>query len=106
MNTETYEQVMIEGKMIDNGDLLKDGENVEILFHAENETALTVDLPQYITLAITYTEPGVKGNTATNVNKPATTETGAQIKVPIFINEGDLVKIDSSTRAYMERVKK
>ena len=106
MNTETYEQVMIEGKMIDNGDLLKDGENVDILFHAEKETPLTVDLPQYITLAITYTEPGVKGNTATNASKPATTETGAQIKVPIFINEGDLVKIDAASRAYMERVKK
>lgn len=106
MNTETYEQVMIEGKMIDNGDLLKDGDNVEILFHAENETPLTIDLPQYIILKITYTEPGVKGNTATNATKPATVETGAEIKVPIFINEGDLVKVDSSTRAYMERVKK
>lgn len=106
MNTETYEQVMIEGKMIDNGDLLKDGQNVEILFHSEKETPLTIDLPQYITLAITYTEPGVKGNTATNVSKPATTETGAEIKVPIFINEGDLVKIDTATRGYVERVKK
>ncbi len=106
MNTETYEQVMIEGKMIDNGDLLKDGQNVEILFHSENETPLTIDLPQYITLEITYTEPGVKGNTATNASKPATTETGAEIKVPMFINEGDLIKIDTSTRGYVERVKK
>ncbi len=106
MNTETYEQVMIEGKMIDNGDLLKDGQNVEILFHSENETPLTIDLPQYITLEITYTEPGVKGNTATNASKPATTETGAEIKVPMFINEGDLIKIDTATRGYVERVKK
>ncbi len=106
MNSETYEQVMIEGKMIENGDLLKDGQNVEILFHAENETPLTIDLPQYITLKITYTEPGVKGNTATNVSKPATVETGAEVKVPIFINEGDQIKIDSKTRSYVERIKK
>lgn len=106
MNTETYEQVMIEGKMIENGDLLKDGESVEILFHAENETPLTIDLPQYLELEVTYTEPGAKGNTATNVTKPATVETGAQIKVPIFINEGDKIKVDSKTRAYMERIKK
>ncbi len=106
MNTETYEQVAIEGKKIDNGDLLKDGENVEILFHAEKELPLTIDLPQYINLEVTYTEPGVKGNTATNVTKPATVTTGAEIKVPIFINEGDLIKVDSKTRAYVERVKK
>jgi len=106
MNTESYEQIMIQGQMIENGDLLKDGENVEILFHAEKETPLTIDLPQYVNLEITYTEPGVKGNTATNVTKPATVSTGAQIKVPIFINEGDLVKVDTRTRSYMERIKK
>jgi len=106
MNTESYEQVMIPGNTIDNGDLLKDGENVEILFHAENETPLTIDLPQYVSLAITYTEPGVKGNTATNASKPATVESGAEIKVPIFINEGDVVKIDTASRSYVERVKK
>jgi elongation factor P len=105
MNTEDYSQVMIEGKMIENGDLLKDGEMVDILFHAKEERPLTIDLPQYITLAVTYTEPGLKGDTATNVTKPATVETGAEIKVPIFINEGDNIKIDSKTRAYMERVK-
>ncbi len=106
MNTETYEQVMIEGKMIENGDLLKDGENVDILFHSENETPLTIDLPQYVTLEITYTEPGVKGNTATNATKPAKVESGAEIKVPIFINEGDVVKVDTKSRSYMERIKK
>jgi len=105
MNTEDYSQVMIEGKMIENGDLLKDGEMVDILFHAKEERPLTIDLPQYVTLSVTYTEPGLKGDTATNVTKPATVETGAEIKVPIFINEGDNIKIDSKTRAYMERVK-
>jgi elongation factor P len=105
MNTEDYSQVMIEGKMIDNGDLLKDGEMVEILFHAEDERALTIDLPQYVVMEVTYTEPGLKGNTATNASKPATLETGAEVNVPMFINQGDKVKIDSKSRAYMERVK-
>lgn len=107
MDGETYEQVSIEEKMITNPDLLKEGDNVEILFHAEKEIPLTLDLPQYISLKVTYTEPGERGNTAsTNVTKPATVETGATIKVPLFINEGDLIKIDTRTKAYMERVKK
>lgn len=105
MNNETFEQIMLEGDMIENGDLLKDGENVEILFHADEERPLTIDLPQYIILEVTYTEPGERGNTATNVTKPATVETGAEIKVPIFINQGDKIKVDSSSRSYMERIK-
>lgn len=105
MDNETYDQVNIQKEMIDNSDLMKEGSQVEILFHAENNTPLTIDLPQYIKLEVTYTEPGVRGNTATNVTKPATVETGAEIKVPIFINEGDLIKIDSASRAYVERVK-
>lgn len=105
MDNETYDQVSIQKEMIENSDLMKEGSNVEILFHATENTPLTIDLPQYINLQVTYTEPGVRGNTATNVTKPATVETGAEIKVPIFINEGDTVKIDSATRAYVERVK-
>lgn len=105
MNDETYEQVMIEDKMIDNADLMKEGSYVEILFHADEERPLTIDLPQYIELEVTYTEPGQKGNTATNASKPATVETGAEIKVPIFINEGDKIKIDTQKRSYHERVK-
>ncbi len=107
MNQETFEQISIEGKMIDNSDLLKEGSNVEILFHAEKEIPLTIDMPQYITLQITYTEPGERGNTSSsNVTKPATVETGAEVRVPLFINEGDIIKIDTRTKAYMERVKK
>ncbi len=105
MDNETYDQVNIQREMIENSDLLKEGSNIEILFHAENNTPLTIDLPQYIALKVTYTEPGVRGNTATNVTKPATVETGAEIKVPIFINEGDTIKVDSASRAYVERVK-
>lgn len=106
MDNETYEQTAIQEKMIDNPKLLKEGAEVEILFHAENNTPLTIDMPQYITAKITYTEPGVRGDTATNVTKPATIETGAEIKVPIFINEGDIIKIDTRTSSYVERVKK
>lgn len=105
MNQETFEQVAISGDMIERPELLKEGMEVEILFHAEKEIPLTLEMPQHIVLAITYTEPGVKGDTATNTFKPATVETGAEVKVPLFINEGDLIKIDTSTGAYMERVK-
>jgi elongation factor P len=105
MDNETYDQVNIQKEMIDNSDLLKEGSNVEILFHADKGVPLTIDMPQYINLKVTYTEPGVRGNTATNVSKPATVETGAEIKVPIFINEGDMIKIDSASRGYVERVK-
>jgi len=106
MNNETYEQVAIQKKMIDRPEFLKEGLEVEILFHAAEETPLTLALPQYIELEIIHTEPGVKGNTATNATKPAKAETGAEIKVPIFVNEGDVVKINSQTGEYMERVKK
>ncbi len=105
MNTETYEQVTIQEEMIENPGLLKDGTEVDILFHAANETALTLDMPAHILLEITYTEPGVKGDTATNTLKPATVETGAEVRVPLFINEGDKVKIDTRTGDYIERVK-
>lgn len=80
MNTETYEQVSIKEEMLERPEFLKEGESVEILFHAENEIPLTAEMPQHIVLQITYTEPGVKGDTATNATKPATVETGATIK--------------------------
>ena len=105
MDNETYEQVSIQEKMLDNPDLIKEGSEVDILFHAEKEIPLTIDMPQYIVLEITATEPGIKGNTATNASKPATVETGATIKVPLFINEGDKIKIDTRSRSYVERFK-
>ena len=106
MNNETYEQVAIQPEMMENAQFLKEGSNVEILYHAAEEIPLTIDLPQTIELEITYTEPGLKGDTATNALKPATVETGAEIRVPLFINEGDVVKIDTNTGNYLERVKK
>lgn len=105
MNVETYDQVRIKPEMIDNHQLLKEGENVDMLYNSDTNLPLTIDLPQYITLEITYTEPGIKGNTATNASKVATVETGAEIRVPLFINQGDKVKIDSATGSYIERVK-
>lgn len=105
MNTETYEQVGINEKLIDRADLLKEGMEVDVLFHAANETPLTMEMPQYVVMEITYTEPGVKGDTATNSTKPAKVESGAEIKVPLFVNQGDKIKIDTRTGAYVERAK-
>jgi elongation factor P len=105
MNSESFEQVFIDKKMIAAPDLLKEGQDVEILFHAETETPLQCDMPAYVTLRITYTEPGERGNTATNVMKDAKVETGAIVKVPLFINTGDKIKVDTRTYQYSERVK-
>jgi elongation factor P len=105
MNNETFEQISLQEKMIENAKLLKEGTNVDILYHAAKEIPLTLEMPQYIILKVTYTEPGAKGNTATNAQKNATVETGAEIRVPLFINVDDLVKVDTSTGSYMERVK-
>ena len=105
MNTETYDQVAIDEKLIDRADLLKEGMAVDVLFHAAEERPLNMEMPQYITMEITYTEPGVKGDTATNSLKPATVETGAEIRVPLFINTGDKIKVDTRSGSYVERVK-
>ena len=105
MNSSTYEQVMIEEQMINAPTLMKDGQEVEILFHAIKELPLICELPAYVELQITYTEPGIKGDTATNATKAATLETGAEIQVPLFINQDDRIKVDTRTHSYGERVK-
>lgn len=105
MNDETYEQVAVNKEMVDYPQFMKESQKVEILFHAEEERPLTVELPQYVELEVTYTEPGVRGDTATNAQKPATVETGAEIRVPLFINQSDVVKIETETGNYIERVK-
>jgi len=106
MNTETFEQIPIEASLIEKPEFLKDGMEVDILFHADTETPLLVDLPAYVVMEVTYTEPGEKGNTATNTLKDAKVETGATVKVPLFINTGDLIKVDTRDGSYSERVKK
>lgn len=106
MDSETYEQVFLQEAMIPNIGLLKEGNTVEVLMDAAKGIPLLCEMPQYVTLEVTYTEPGVKGDTATNASKPAKLETGAEIRVPLFINEGDVIKIDTRNNAYVERVKK
>ncbi len=106
MNQETYDQIHVPEELIDNGKFLKEGDTLDVLFHAQKETMLSVEMPQSVVLEITYTEPGVRGDTATNTLKPATVETGAEVRVPLFCEAGDLIKIDTATGAYMERVKK
>lgn len=105
MNTETFEQITLNKNVLDAPDLLKEGTNVMVQINTETDMPLSVDMPASIVLEVTYAEPGVKGNTATNATKPATVETGAQVNVPLFINEGDKIKIDTATGAYMERIK-
>lgn len=105
MNNETFEQITLEKNILDAPELLKEGTNVMVQINTETEAPLSVDMPASIILEVTYSEPGVKGNTATNATKPATVETGAQINVPLFINEGDKIKIDTATGSYIERIK-
>jgi elongation factor P len=105
MNNETYEQVSVQEAMIENANLMKEGLEVEILMHAQLETPLSVELPQYVILEVTYTEPGLRGDTATNTLKLAKVETGAEVKVPLFIDVGEKIKIDSTTGNYIERAK-
>ncbi len=105
MNTDDYNQITLQKGVLDAPDLLKEGEIVTIIVRASDEQPLSVDMPQNVTLEVTATEPGVRGNTATNATKPATVETGARVNVPLFINEGDLIKVDTEKGTYIERVK-
>ncbi|GAB5553409.1 MAG: elongation factor P [Saprospiraceae bacterium] len=106
MNNETYDQVTFQEELLPSYQLLKEGMNIDVLYHAQKEIPLTVEMAQYVELEITYTEPGIKGDTATNATKPATVETGAEVRVPLFINQGDVIKIDTASCSYVERVKK
>lgn len=106
MHTETFEQVSIPESMIENADLIKEGQIIEVNYQAENEMPLTVELPPFVELEITFTIEGEKGNTASSTAlKPATLETGAEIMVPSFINQGEIIKVDTRDRSYSERVK-
>ncbi len=105
MNTEDYEQTFIDKSLIPAPDLLKEGQEVTIAYHSESDSAILCEMPTYVVLEVTYTEPGDRGNTATNTFKNATVETNTNIKVPLFINEGDKIKVDTRTGAYSERVK-
>lgn len=105
MHVETFEQYPIPEEIISAPGLLKEGQEVEIVFHVDTETPLNCDLPPFVELEVTYAEPGVKGDTATNTLKPATLETGAVINVPLFIEPGEKIRVDTRTGTYSERVK-
>lgn len=105
MHSETFEQVNVPEEIINAPQFLKEGQTAEIVFHAETETPLYCELPAFVELTITYTEPGLKGDTATNTLKAATLETGAKVNVPLFINTGEKIKVDTRTNTYSERVK-
>jgi len=105
MNTEDYNQIELQENILDQPKLMKEGEVVTIMINTEDSSPLSVEMPASVILEITHTEPGVKGNTATNATKPATAETGAKINLPLFINEGDKIKVDTEKGTYIERVK-
>lgn len=105
MNNESYEQVSIPKTMVEKPGFLVEGMICSIIFHAEEEAPLVVELPMHIVSEVTYTEPGIKGDTATNTMKPATIATGAEVRVPLFIDNGEIIKIDTRTGMYVERVK-
>lgn len=104
MNQETYEQINFDKDLLSGAEFLKEGEICDALFHADKEILLAVEMPQYVELEITYVEPGVKGDTATNTLTPAEVETGATVRVPLFIKKGDFVKVDTESGNYMERI--
>jgi len=103
MDQETFDQIIVEGKMIENNDLLKEGDVCDVILHEEHNLILATELPNFVVLEVTQADPNVKGNSASNVTKTCIVETGAVIKVPMFVEAGDKIKIDARTRAYMDR---
>ena len=105
MNNDDYNQIEVDKSQIDSDSFLKEGAVVTIIINSENSNILSVDMPQNVVLEVVESEPGVKGNTATNATKIAKLETGAKINVPLFINEGDKIKVDTDKGVYLERIK-
>lgn len=105
MDNETFEQIVIEEKLVDAPQFLKDGQEVAVLINGETELPMGVELPDKIVMKVTYTEPGVKGDTATRTLKAATIETGATVMVPLFVDEGELIRVNTKNGEYIERVK-
>jgi elongation factor P len=105
MNNETYEQVIVQENLIEGAQFYKDGQEVMLVVNTESDTIMGAELPSHIVCTITYTEPGMKGDTATRTLKAATIDTGATVMVPLFCDEGELIKVDTRTGAYVERVK-
>jgi elongation factor P len=105
MDTSTYEQVSMNEKQLgDSINYLKENMEIKVLYHKEQP--INIEVPMFVELAISKTDPGVRGDTASGGSKPATLESGAVIKVPLYLNEGDFVKVDTRTGTFIERVKK
>ena len=105
MNQESFEQIPIHKDLITGVEFMKEGDIVEVVSDASTETVLFAEMPQKTKVQITYTEPGLKGDTATNTLKPATVETGATVRVPLFIETGEIIEVDTRDGSYVGRVK-
>jgi elongation factor P len=105
MNNETFEQITLGEEMIDAPQFLKEGSEVFVYINTETEMPIGAELPEKIVVKITYCEPGLRGDTATRALKTATIETGATVQVPLFVEEGELIRINTKTGDYIERVK-
>jgi elongation factor P len=105
MHLETFEQIHISDSLIENHEFLLEGASVEIVVHADTETVLSVDIPQMVVMEVIYSEPGLRGDTANNALKQAKVKNGAIIMVPLFVNTGDKIRIDTRDKTYVERVK-
>lgn len=105
MNQETFEDIIIDKELINGVDFMKEGEVVDVVSDASTETVLFADMPVKVQLVVTYTEPGVKGDTATNTLKPATVETGAEVRVPLFVNEGEIIEVNTQDGSYVGRIR-
>ena len=105
MHTDDYSQISLQKEILDTPELIKEGEVVNVLINTEDGAPLSVEMPAHVVLQVVSTEPGVRGNTATNATTPAIVVTGAEINVPLFINEGDKIRIDTEKGQYQERIK-
>ncbi len=105
MDNETFEQITLADTMVDAPQFLKEGGEVLVSVNTETEQPIAAELPEKINLKITYAEPGLRGDTATRALKNATIETGAVVQVPLFVNEGEVIRINTKTGEYVERVK-
>ena len=105
MNQETFDQIPIAKELVTGVDFMKESDVVEVVSDADTETVLYAEMPVKTVLRITHSEPGIKGATATNATKPATLETGVEVRVPLFINEGDLIQVDTRDGSYLQRMK-
>ena len=105
MNQETYDQIPISRELITGVDFMKESDIVDVVSDADTNTILYAEMPVRTVLRITHSEPGIKGDTATNATKPATLETGVEVRVPLFVNEGDLIQVDTRDGSYLQRMK-